>query len=186
MRVYLKKKTRDGDTHIAIITDLPKGSASADIIAKLYRGRWKIETSFQELEKFWNSEINSLGYPPAALFGFCVALVSHIILAVVKAALSSAHGNDIVDNKLSGYYLADEISGTYRGMQVAIEEEEWKVFQKASLAEAIKLLKQLASNVKIASFLKSTRGPKKPVVKQKADPKHPHVSIAKILAARKI
>jgi len=86
---------------------------------------------------------------------------------------------------LSDYYVADEISGTYRGMQVAIEEEEWKVFQKASLAEAIKLLRQLASNVKMASFLKSTRGPKKPVAKQKADPKHPHVSIAKILAARK-
>lgn len=185
VRVYLKKKTRDGDMQIAIITDLPKGSASARIVAELYRNRWKIETSFQELEKFWNSEINSLGYPPAALFGFCVALVSHIILAVVRAALSSAHGNDIVDNRLSGYYVADEISATYRGMQVAIKEEEWRVFQKASQAEVIKLLRQLASNVKISSFLKSTRGPKKPVTKRKADPKHPHVSIAKILANRK-
>ena len=184
IRVYLKKKTRDGDTYIAIITDLPKAFASASLIAELYRNRWKIETSFQELEKFWNSEINSLGYPPAALFGFCVALVAHIILAVVKAALSSAHGNDIVDNKLSGYYLADEISGTYRGMQLAIEYEEWKIFQKASQTEVIKLLKQLASNVKIASFLKSPRGPKKPVTNRKSDPKHPHVSIAKILAKR--
>ncbi|MDP2644126.1 MAG: IS4 family transposase [Desulfobacterales bacterium] len=186
VRVYLKKKTRDGDMQIAIITDLPKVSASARLVAELYRSRWKIETSFQEMEKFWNSEINSLGYPPAALFGFCVALVSHIILAVVKAALCSAHGNDIVDNRLSGYYVADEISGTYRGMQVAIEEKEWKLFQTASQAEVIKLLKQLAANVKISSFLKSPRGPKKPVVKQKPDPKHPHVSIAKLLAGRKI
>ena len=112
------------------------------------------------MEKFWNSEINSLGYPPAALFGFCVALVAHIILAVVKAALSSTHGNDTVDNKVSGYYLADKISGTCRGMQVAIENEEWKIFQKSSQAGVLKLLKQLASNVKIASFLKSPRGPK--------------------------
>jgi hypothetical protein len=59
------------------------------------------------------------------------------------------------------------------------------VFQKASQAEVIKLLRQLASNVKIASFLKSTRGPQKSVTKRKADPKHPHVSIAKILANRK-
>jgi len=184
IRVYLKKKTRDGDTNIAIISDLPKEVASANVIANLYRHRWKIETSFQELEKFWNSEINSLGYPPAALFGFCIALVAHIILAVVKAALSSVHGNDVVDNKLSGYYLADEISGTYRAILVMIEQEEWKFFQKASQAELIKLLKRLASNVKIDSFLKSRRGPKKPVPKRKADPKHPHVSIAKILAAR--
>ena len=182
--MYLKNKTRDGDATIAIITDLPRASASAALIAELYRNRWKIETSFQELEKFWNSEINSLGYPPAALFGFCVALVSHIILAVVKAALSSAHGNDIVDNKLSGYYVADEISGGFRGMQIMIEADEWKIFQQASQAEVIKLLMQLASNVKIASFLKSPRGPKKPATKRKADPKHPHVSIAKILAER--
>ena len=125
-----------------------------------------------------------MGYPPAALFGFCIALVAHIILAVVKAALSSAHGNDVVDNKLSGYYLADEISGTYRAMQVMIAEEEWIFFQKASQAELIKLLKRLASKVKIDSLLKSRRGPKKTVAKRKADPKHPHVSIAKILAAR--
>jgi hypothetical protein len=184
IRLYLKNKTRDGDATIAIITDLPRASASAALIVELYRNRWKIETSFQELEKFWNSEINSLGYPPAALFGFCVALVSHIILAVVKAALSSAHGNDIVDNKLSGYYVADEISGGFRGMQIMIEADEWKIFQQASQAEVIKLLMQLASNVKIASFLKSPRGPKKPATKRKADPKHPHVSIAKILAER--
>jgi len=184
IRVYLKKKTRDGDTNIAIISDLPREVASANVIANLYRHRWKIETSFQELEKFWNSEINALGYPPAALFGFCIALVAHIILAVVKAALSSAHGNDVVDNKLSGYYLADEITGMYRAMQVLIAEEEWIFFQKASQAELIILLKRLASNVKIGSLLKSRRGPKKPVVKRKSDPKHPHVSIAKILAAR--
>jgi hypothetical protein len=186
IRVYLKKETRDGDTNIAIISDLPKGVASANVIANLYRHRWKIETSFQELEKFWNSEINTLGYPPAALFGFCIALVAHIILAVVKAALSSVHGNDVVDNKLSGYYLADEISGSYRAINVVIEEEEWIIFRKASQAELIIMLRQLASNVKINSLLKSRRGPKKPVIKIKADPKHPHVSIAKILAARNV
>lgn len=185
IRVYLKKKTRDGDAKIAIITDLPKGSVSAQLVAGLYQKRWKIETSFQELEKFFNSEINTLGYPPAALFGFCVAIVAHTILAVVKAALSSEYGNDMVDNKLSGYYIADEISGTYRGMQVAIEDEEWRVFQKASQAELIKLLRQLALNVKISSFLKSPRGPKKPVTKRKFDPAHPHVSVAKILAERR-
>ena len=36
IRVYLKKETRDGDTNIAIISDLPKGVASANVIANLY------------------------------------------------------------------------------------------------------------------------------------------------------
>lgn len=184
IRLYLKKKTRDGDVKIGIITDLPKATASAALVAELYRHRWNIETSFQELEKFWNSEINALGYPPAALFGFCIALVAHIILAVVKAALSSAYGNDVVDNQLSGYYVADEISGIYRSMLTMTEDKEWRFIQKLSQAELIVLFKKLASNVKIASFLKRPRGPKKPVVKNKSDPQHPHVSIAKILAER--
>ena len=103
----------------------------------------------------------------------------------MKAALTGVHGTDLVDNKLSGYYVADEISGTYRGMLIITEEKEWMVFRKASLPHVIELLKQLALNVKISSFLKSPRGPKKPVTKLDKNPKHPHVSIAKILAARK-
>ena len=185
IRVYLKTPTRDGDKVISILTDVPKEVASARVIAELYRHRWKIETAFQELKKFWNSEINALGYPPAALFGFCVALVAHVILGVVKAALTSAHGADIVDNKLSGYYLADEISGSYRALSALIAQEEWEIFLNASQAEVIRMLKDLASRVKIRCFLKSPRGPKKPVPKKKFDPKHPHISIAKVLAKRK-
>jgi IS4 transposase len=70
-----------------VITNLSKSVANAKKIADLYRKRWKIETAFQELTEHLNSEINTLGYPPAALFGFCVALVSYMILSVIKAAL---------------------------------------------------------------------------------------------------
>jgi len=40
---------------------------------------------FQELEAHWHSEINTLGYPKAALFGLAVALVAYNVFAVVKA-----------------------------------------------------------------------------------------------------
>ena len=76
IRVSLKTQTRDGDKQIAIITNLAKKAASARKVAELYRGRWTIETAFQHLAEYFNSEINTLGYPRAALFGFCVALVS--------------------------------------------------------------------------------------------------------------
>ena len=115
-----------------IVSNLSKGAAHAKKIAELYRNRWKIETAFQELTEHLNSEINTLGYPPAALFGFCVALVSYMILSVVKAALSSVHGAERVDKEVSGYYLADEISGTYRGMIIAIRDEEWAEFRDYS------------------------------------------------------
>ena len=69
-------------------------------------------------------EINTLGYPKAALFAFCVALVSYNVLSVVKAALRSVHGAKVVTEEVSGYYLADEVAGTHRGMMIAIPEED--------------------------------------------------------------
>ena len=101
----LEKATRDGDTEVFIITNFPKKAAGAKKIAEIYRSRWTIETSFQELEKWFNSEINTLGYPPAALFGFCVALVSYMIVSVIKASLSSIYGTKIIQEQVSGYYI---------------------------------------------------------------------------------
>jgi hypothetical protein len=185
IRVCLKKPTRDGHKEIFIIANLSKSAAHAKKIADLYRKRWKIETAFQELTEHLNSEINTLGYPPAALFAFCLALVSYMILSVVKAALSSVYGAERVDNEVSGYYVADEISGTYRGMIIAIRDEEWEEFRNISQSEFVMILKQLAKNVKLSRFRKHPRGPKKPVPKRKFDPKHPHVSTARLLATRK-
>jgi len=185
IRIRLKKATRDGDKDIFIIANLPKSSIHAKQIGVLYRKRWKIETAFQELTEHLNSEINTLGYPSAVLFGFCVALVSYMIFAVVKAALSGVYGANKIDNEVSGYYVADEISATYRGMMIAVQEEEWLIFRKYTQSELVAILIQLATKVKLSRFRKHPRGPKKPAPKRKRDPKHPHVSTARILAKRK-
>jgi hypothetical protein len=185
MRVRLKKKTRDGDTDISIISSLSKRSANAKKIADLYRGRWTIETAFQHLAQHLNSEINTLGYPRAALFGFCVALVVYIILCVIKSALASVHGADVIKNQVSGYYLADEISATYRGMMIAIEYDHWGVFQQMTPVQLVKLLKTLAANVRLTALRKHPRGPKKPQPKRISSKNTPHVSTAKIIARRK-
>ena len=185
IRILLKKETRDGDKEICIVTNLPKRRVNAKQISVLYRKRWKIETAFQELTEHLNSEINTLGYPPAALFGFCVALVAYINLSIIKGALSSVYGAETIEKKVSGYYIANEISGTYRGMMIAIAEEEWVVFRQYTQAELVKLLKQLATNVRLSAFRKHPRGPKKPAPKRISDPKHPHVSTARLIASRK-
>ncbi len=184
IRVHLKEKTRDGDTDIFIICNLSKSKANAKAIAKLYQGRWTIETAFQHLAEHFNSEINTLGYPRAALFGFCVALVAYIILSVIKAALGRVHGIDVVENQVSGYYLADEISGTYRGMMIAIDDAHWRIFQQMSPTKLTKVLTELAANVRLSAFRKHPRGPKKPQPKRKSCKSTPHVSTAKLLAQR--
>ncbi len=185
IRVSLKNKTRDGDTEIFIITNLSRSAANAKMVARLYRDRWTIETAFQRLAEYLNSEINTLGYPRAALFGFCVALVAYIVMSVVKAALGSVHGFDFIEKNVSGYYVANEISATYRGMMIAIDYDHWVVFQQMTPTKLVKILKALAANVKLSAFRKHPRGPKKPQPKRISCKNTPHVSTAKIIARRK-
>lgn len=183
IRVRLNQPTRDGDSTIYILTNLP-ATVDACRIAKLYRKRWTIETAFQELEKNFESEINSFGYPRAALFGFCLALVAYNVLVVVQAALREVHGQEKVDNEVSGYYLAEELGATYRGMMIAIPPPEWQLFQELSRPRLADLLVELAQKIRLSAFRKHRRGPKKPRSKPKYDPKRPHVSTARLIAAR--
>ncbi|MCP4934815.1 MAG: IS4/IS5 family transposase, partial [bacterium] len=126
-----------------------------------------------------------LGYPKAALFGFCVALVAYNVLAVVKAALRTMHGEETIDNELSGYYLAGNITRTHDGMMIALPESEWVVFQTMPLPTLAEILLQLAGNVNLSKFRKSRRGPKKKPPKRDKYSKHNHVSTAKLLSGKK-
>lgn len=76
VRVELKQPTRDGDHHLDLLSDLPP-EIPATTLAALYRKRWTLETAFQHVEKHFNSEIETLAYPKAALFGFALALVAY-------------------------------------------------------------------------------------------------------------
>lgn len=185
IRVHLNKKTRDGDKDIYIITNLPEEDADAITISNLYRGRWKIETAFQELTEYYNSEINALGYPRAALFGFCIALVSYIILAVVKAALACVHGSEKIENEVSPYYIANELSQTHPGMMIALPGEEWRFFRDFTNDELIKYIKMLIRKVDLSAYKKHKRGPKKPKAKKAHCSKNSHVSTAKLISKRK-
>jgi IS4 transposase len=182
--VALDQPTRDGDTEIHLLTDLPAKVARAKTIAELYRKRWTIETAFAELEATLNGEVETLGYPKAALFAFCVALVAYNVLSVVKAALRSVHGAKVVTEEVSGYYLADEVAGTYRGMMIANPEEEWAVFQDLSPVELGQVLHDLARKVRLSEFRKQPRGPKKPQPKRRIEGQQNHVSTAKLLKVR--
>jgi IS4 transposase len=182
--VVLDRPTRDGDTEIHILTNLPAKDARAKAIAELYRKRWTIETAFAELEATLSGEIETLGYPKAALFALCVALVSYNILSVVKAALRSVHGAKVVTEEVSGYYLAEEVAGTYRGMMIAIPEDEWAVFHGLSPVALGHVLQELARQVRLSEYRKQPRGPKKPQPKRRIVGQQNHVSTAKLLRVR--
>jgi hypothetical protein len=62
----LSKPTRDNETEIHILTNLPAKVATARKVCDLYLGRWKVEKAFQELDQALHGEIKTLGYPGAA------------------------------------------------------------------------------------------------------------------------
>jgi len=181
--VRLKKATRDNDRELHILTNLPQ-EVSALTVAGLYRKRWTIETAFQEMERALGGEVATLGYPKAALFAFCVALAAYNVYATLKASLRAVHGEQKVQDEVSGYEIAADVALDYNGMDVAIPSEMWERYQDMNATQFGNWLVAIAGNVNMKYIKKAKRGPKKPKPKPKFDPKHPHVSTARLLAAR--
>lgn len=185
LRLKLHEATRDGDQCLYMLTNLPSRKMSTKRVARLYRKRWTLETAFQHLEAYFHSEINTLAYPKAALFGFCLALVAYNVFAVVLAALRGVHGESTVEEEVSLYYVANDIAETYKGMMIAIPESEWDVFYTMSATDMASTLLDLARRVNLEAIRKSPRGPKKPRPKGGGTKKKGHVSTAKLLMNRK-
>jgi hypothetical protein len=184
IEVRLARPTRDGDRVISLLTNVPAEAADALALAALYRKRWAIEGLFQVMTEALASEQPRLGYPRAALFSFCVALLAYNVLAVVQAALRAGHGADQAD-ETSWYYLADEIGRVYDGMMVAIPAEEWLIFRDLSLTALVQVLKRLASKVNLAAYRRHRRGPKKPPPNRTSHKEEPHIATARLLQDRR-
>ena len=136
---------------------------------------------FQTLTEALRCEIDTLAYPKAALFGFCVALVAYNVLATVRAALRSEHGAEAVETKASNYHLADEVATTYEGMMIALPPSEWEPLGRLSVAELAEFLREAASQAWLAKYPRATRGPKKPPPRKTSGRTNHHVSTARLL-----
>ena len=182
----LDEPTRDGETVITLVTNLPAKGVHARVVAKVYRERWLIEGAFLELSTVLQCEVKALCYPAAALFAFCVAVVAYNLLSVLKAALRGAHGAEKIDEEVSGYYIAGEMKRVHEGMMIAIPEEYWRAFGAMPPVQFAAFLRETAAKVSLPKYKKHPRGPKKPAVKRRHRRDHPHVSTAELLAERKI
>lgn len=181
--VKLKTATRDGDHEIHLLTNLPK-KVRGGKVADLYRGRWTIEQVFNELTTHLCCEPNTLGYPKAALFAFCVALCCYNLLSAVKGALRGIHGEKAVDCEVSNYFLAEEISRVYDGMMIALPPQHWREFQTMPVAQLGKHLCRWAKQIDLTKYPKHPRGPKKPPPRR-PNAKFQHVSTARLLEAER-
>jgi len=179
--IVLNEPTQNGDQEIHVLTNLP-AKVSALKVATLYRQRWTVEGAFQEMEALLNGEIDTLAYPQAALFAFCLALVAYNVLSVVKGALRGAHGHEKIQREFSNYYLAHEVSGMWLGMATVLPLEFWEQrFADQTPSQMAVFLLKCARQVRLQAFRKHPRGPKKkPPAKRSKSPRK-HVSTQRIL-----
>jgi IS4 transposase len=182
--IRLDQPTRNGDDTLYLLTTVPARLADACTLARLYKTRWTIEKAFLHLTTQLRCEINTLAYPPAALFGFAVAAVAFNSLAVVKAALRRVHGVAAIDDKVSGYYLAIEMANTADSFTAILDPEDWSELRNLSVTAFAEWLCTLAARADLRKYRKHTRGPKKPALKRVHNPRRPHVSVARVLAKR--
>jgi Transposase DDE domain len=182
--VVLDKPTRDGDTEIHILTNLPARAVKATKVAELYQKRWTIEGRFYEVTQTLDCEPNTLAYPKAALFAFCLALVASNAVALLRASLRTVHPPEEVA-EMSAYYMALEIQQTYVGMMVALPPEEWLLFRTLTVTDWAAVLRQIAGAVNPKRYRKAHRGPKKPPPPRSKYENGGHVSTHKLIQNRR-
>ena len=180
-RIVLKldQPTRDGETEIVLITNLPV-EVAAETCCQAYAGRWQIEAHYQALTDLLHCEVPTLGWPRAALFAFSMSAVAGNALAVLKGNLRVAHGEEIAA-EISDFALVDEVAEVYPGMMLAVPPVAWPAVVGCEAAEVSELLNDLAGRVPVQRMFRSRRGPKKPRPKRSRGHRVHHVSNKKLL-----
>jgi hypothetical protein len=166
----LAAPTRNGDTELVLMTDLPD-RVTADRICAVYRDRWQIETHYQRLTQQLHCEPPALNYPRAALFAFAMAVNAGNALAVVQQALQTEHGAEAVAG-LSYYAMVLEIAQIWLGMAIVMPTKKWDFIRRRTPGEFAAWLLYVAGHVRMDCFRRSRRGPKKRQSKQPMDKKN--------------
>lgn len=180
----LSTPTADGDTEIRLLTNLSPEQATAASVAEVYRRRWRIEGAFLELTTSLRCEVDTLGYPKAALLGFALAVCACNVLRVVSVALELAEGSAEERWEASSYAVAVELRVAYDGLVVGVPREVWEMFGLWSAGQLAEWLVGVAQRTDRNRYRKSKRGPKKPVERIKAGRMAAHRSTARLLAQR--
>lgn len=183
IQIRLDRPTRNGEDTLSLLSSVPPEFADALTLAALYRERWTLEKAFLHLTLELRCEVDTLAYPPAALFALACAVVAFNGRGVMKAARRAAHGRDAAE-QVSGYYLTIELGNVAESLDAVLNAQDWAVFQTVPLATFAIWLQQQAARVDLRRYHKSQRGSKKTAPKQVHDPKRPHVSVARLLAQR--
>lgn len=177
--VELDKPTRDGDTEIHLLTNLPD-EVDAIAIAEAYRRRWEEETGFYYLTTTMTCELKSVGHPQAALLLFCMAMMAFNVRQTIFAALYAVYTQEEVD-AVSHHALSVEVSRYTDGMLVVLDDAYWQRLIGRTAATQAEQLRKLAGHVNLSNYRKRPRGPKIKKSKPPQTRRKNHVSTGKLL-----
>ncbi len=183
IRIRLHQPLRDGAWEVRLLNNVPANKVGAKRLAELYRSRWQIETAFQELTENLRCEINTLGYPKAALFGFALAVAAYNLLAFLRQALAAGPASPPAED-ISSYYLANEVAAVSEGLAIAVPAERWQRFAAMPAGVFAAWVRDVVSGIDWRTYRKSRRGPKKPA-EVKRTRRGAHRSTARELKAHK-
>jgi hypothetical protein len=179
--IKLDEPLRDGTAQIRLLTNVPVTKAGARRLATLYRTRWQIETAFQDLTVSLCCEINTLGYPKAALFAFALACVAYNLLVVTQAALKGGQGKKKIEEELSSHHLAIEMATISEGLAIAVPPEAWQRLIEMTIKDFAAWMHRIAKGLDFKRYRKNKRRPKK-LTDVKRTRRGAHRSTARLLA----
>jgi len=139
-----------------------------------------METAFQELTVSLCCEINTLGYPKAALFAFALACVAYNLLVVTQAALKAGQGKNKIEQELSTHHLAIEMATISEGLAIAVPWQVWQRFVGMTTKDFAHWLHQISKGLDFKRYRKNKRRPKKPTAVKRTR-RGAHRSTARVL-----
>jgi predicted regulator of amino acid metabolism with ACT domain len=193
--------TESGKMEIVFLTNLPK-KVTAICVAQAYRRRWRIENTFQDLAQVVESEVSTLGYPSAALFGFVVGCVIQNVIALTEHALQKASqkqparksnstsstnaSSACKEKRLSRYKIALEIKTVTPGMEIAVTPAHWtKEIGTMTPPELAQWMLSIAKHAKLADYETYRWSPKQEQPKRASGNRGNHLATAEIIDKRK-
>jgi len=177
--VVLDTPTRDGETEIHVLTNLP-AEVDGLTISDVYRLRWEEENAFHVLQMTLTCELASVGHPRAALLLFCMSMLAYNIRQVIFAALYAEHTDEEVE-QVSHFHVSKGVSRYTDGMLVVLDDEAWRELTPRSVRGLARLLRTISRGIDLTDYKKSPRGQKKKKPKRSRNVKSAHVSTARLL-----
>lgn len=179
IHVRLDEPTRDGERELRLLTNLPP-TYTAREVAETYRRRWEVERYFHFVKHELHGQIRSLGEPRAAIFALAAALAAGNVLAWVRSLVRGRRDDDR-NPKLSGYYLALEVSRGFAAVEALTAAHDWQAVAKLADSSFRAWGLRLAADVDWSRYVTHPRGPKqRPPPKLSGKERH-HFSTYRLL-----